>query len=381
VMKAIKVWEMFYNVQQNLNQLVVRITAFDFQFQAGWNDDLGAELRDVKAQHTTMLHRAGKGLSTTKDTGSGKCLSTTKAGGPLLHNSFPNPEYRSYPEINGRGLDPRRFGPFMDDDDVPQSNDSFEVIRTDIPPSKEPSIPQSNVHLSNEPELTIFPQSNKPFQTIPTNVPLLNEPSIPQSSIHLSNEPVLTNIPSSNEPMLTNVPLLIEPEPIIGQTKTSEDPYDFSKDFNIGDLYRDRIELKNHIRAYAVVNKFNLEYVLSNEYKIVMRGNFEHAYQLFMSYLAEVRMIDPDFIFDIQTILYDHICHLFMLIWHLPFMVCHFFRYRVAYTNHVKSWNNVILKVRDLPIHVFIEELRRICLEMSYMYREEAEKSQARLTP
>ncbi|KAF6154502.1 hypothetical protein GIB67_028394, partial [Kingdonia uniflora] len=55
--------------------------------------------------------------------------------------------------------------------------------------------------------------------------------------------------------------------------------------------------------------------------------------------------------------------------------------YGVAYTNHVESWNNVILKARDLPIHVFIKELRRICLEMFYTYREEAEKSQARLTP
>ncbi|KAF6145949.1 hypothetical protein GIB67_007968 [Kingdonia uniflora] len=53
---------------------------------------------------------------------------------------------------------------------------------------------------------------------------------------------------------------------------------------------------------------------------------------------------------------------------------------RVAYTNHVESWNNVILKMRDLLIHVFIKELRRIYSEMSYTYREEAEKSQARLT-
>ncbi|KAF6162398.1 hypothetical protein GIB67_012546 [Kingdonia uniflora] len=56
-------------------------------------------------------------------------------------------------------------------------------------------------------------------------------------------------------------------------------------------------------------------------------------------------------------------------------------RYGVAYINNVESWNNIILKVRDLPIHVFIEELRRIYLEMSYTYREEAKKSQARLTP
>ncbi|KAF6135977.1 hypothetical protein GIB67_006869 [Kingdonia uniflora] len=200
----------------------------------------------------------------------------------MWHNSFPDPEpeYRGYPETNGRGLDPRRFGPFVDDE-----NNSFKTICTDVPPSNEPSIPQSNVHLSNEPVLTNVSQSNEPFQTIPTNVPLSNKPSIPQSSIHLSNEPVLTNVPPSNEPTLTNVPLLIEPEPIIRQSETSvefqfepqpeqvkdlldfwfksaaytEDPYDFSKEFNIGDLYRDRIELKNHIRAYAVVNKFNLE--------------------------------------------------------------------------------------------------------------------------
>ncbi|KAF6158021.1 hypothetical protein GIB67_008150 [Kingdonia uniflora] len=165
-----------------------------------------------------------KELSTTKDTGSGRGLSTTKARGPLRHNSFPDPKpkYKGYPEINSRGLDPR--------------------------------------------------------------------------SIHLSNEPVLTNVPPSNKHMLTNVPLSIEPEPFIGQTETSaefrfepqleqvknlidfwfksatytEDPYDFIKEFNIGNLYRDRIELKNYLRAYAVVNKFNLEHVLSNEYKIVV---------------------------------------------------------------------------------------------------------------
>ncbi|KAF6152743.1 hypothetical protein GIB67_021403, partial [Kingdonia uniflora] len=177
---------------------------------------------------------SGKGLSTTKDTGSGKGLSTTKVGGPLHHNSFPDPEpeYRGHPKTNDKG------------------------------------------HAAN------VPQSKTPFQTIPTNVPLSNEPCIPQSNVHLSNEHVLTNVSPSNEPMLTNVPLSIEPESIIGQTETSaefwfksaaytEDPYDFSKEFNIGDLYRDRVELKNHIRAYAVVNKFNLEHVLSNEYKIM----------------------------------------------------------------------------------------------------------------
>ncbi|KAF6143487.1 hypothetical protein GIB67_029656 [Kingdonia uniflora] len=229
------------------------------------------------------LYSLGKELSTTKDTGSGRGLSTTKAGGPLWHNSFsdPKPEYRGYPETNGRELDPRRF----------------ETIRTDVPPSNEPSIHQSNVHLLNEHVLTYVPQLNEPFQIIPTNVPLSNEPSIPQSSIHLSNEHVLTNFPPSNEPMLTNVPFAIKPETIIRKTRPSakfwfepqpeqvkdlldfrfkfdtytEDPYEFSKEFNIGDLYRDRIELKNHIRAYPVVNKFNLEHVLSNEYKIVVR--------------------------------------------------------------------------------------------------------------
>ncbi|KAF6145866.1 hypothetical protein GIB67_028861 [Kingdonia uniflora] len=223
---------------------------------------------------------SGKGLSTTKYTGSGRGLSTTKAGGPLWHNSFldPEPEYRGYPETNGRVLDSHKFGPLMGDND-------------------------SNVHLSNEPVLTNVPQSNEHFQTIHTDVHLSNEPCISQSNIHLSNEPVLTNVPHSNEPMLTKVHILIEPESIIGQTETSakfwfepqpeqvkdlldfrfkstaytEDPYDFSKDFHIGDLYRDRIELKNHIRAYAVVNKFNLEHVLSNEYKIMIRSRLHKS--------------------------------------------------------------------------------------------------------
>ncbi|KAF6156527.1 hypothetical protein GIB67_011328 [Kingdonia uniflora] len=56
-------------------------------------------------------------------------------------------------------------------------------------------------------------------------------------------------------------------------------------------------------------------------------------------------------------------------------------RYGVAYINHVDSWNNVIFKVKDLPIHVFIEELRRINSEISYTYMEEGEKSQVCLTP
>ncbi|KAF6152216.1 hypothetical protein GIB67_036063 [Kingdonia uniflora] len=169
-------------------------------------------------EETSEIRREDcKVLSTTKDTGSGRGLSTTKARGPLWHNSFPDPEpkYRGYPKTNGRGLDPRRSGPFVDDE-----NDSFKTIRTYIPPSKEPSIPQSNIHFSNEPVLTNVPQSNEPFQTILINVPLSNEPFTTQSSIHLLNEPVLTNVPHSNEPMLTNVSLSIEPKPIIGQTKT-----------------------------------------------------------------------------------------------------------------------------------------------------------------
>ncbi|KAF6164765.1 hypothetical protein GIB67_041017 [Kingdonia uniflora] len=371
-------------------------------------------------------------LSTTKDTGSGRNLSTTKAGGPLRHNLFldPEPEYKGYLETNGRWLVLCRFDPLVNDDDAPQSNESFKTIRTDVPSSNEPSIIQSNVHLSNEHVLTNVLQSNKYFQTIPTDVYLSNEPCISQSNIHLLNEPVLTNISPLNKLMLTNVRLSIEPEPIIGQTETSaefwfephpeqvkdlldfwfksvaytEDPYDFSKEFNIGDLYRDKIELKNRIRAYTVVNKFNLEHVLNNEYKIVvccnchkcswriyatrllgsalfqvstycsvhtcirvetedgntykttfsrwvasiikqklrkdpnykpsgiiddmqihhnidvtynlawrakekshaeMRGSFEHAYQLLTSYFAEVRLVDPNFVFDIQTTSYS----------------------------------------------------------------------------
>ncbi|KAF6151399.1 hypothetical protein GIB67_012259 [Kingdonia uniflora] len=32
-----------------------------------------------------------------------------------------------------------------------------------------------------------------------------------------------------------------------------------------------------------------------------MRGSFEYAYQLLTSYFAEVRLVNPDFVFDIQT--------------------------------------------------------------------------------
>ncbi|KAF6141366.1 hypothetical protein GIB67_021182 [Kingdonia uniflora] len=121
----------------------------------------------------------------------------------------------------GKGLSTTKDTGSVDDDDVPQSNESFETIHTDVPPSNEPSILQSNVHLSNEHVLTFVPQSNEPFQTIPIDVHLSNKHCISQSNIHLSNEPVLTNVPPSNEPMLTNVRLSIKPEPVIGQTKTS----------------------------------------------------------------------------------------------------------------------------------------------------------------
>ncbi|KAF6155896.1 hypothetical protein GIB67_039227 [Kingdonia uniflora] len=40
--------------------------------------------------------------------------------------------------------------------------------------------------------------------------------------------------------------------------------------FNIGDVYPDMIQLKSHIIAYAVITKFQLRQVLSNEYKVVV---------------------------------------------------------------------------------------------------------------
>ncbi|KAF6138076.1 hypothetical protein GIB67_033490 [Kingdonia uniflora] len=109
------------------------------------------ELRVPSQNFIYNLCSSGIALSTTKDTGSGKRLSTTKAGGPLRHNSFPDPEpkYIDYPKTNDRELDPCRFGCLADDDDVPQSNKSFETLCTDVPPSNEHNIPQSNVHLSN----------------------------------------------------------------------------------------------------------------------------------------------------------------------------------------------------------------------------------------
>ncbi|KAF6150077.1 hypothetical protein GIB67_002859, partial [Kingdonia uniflora] len=64
--------------------------------------------------------------------------------------------------------------------------------------------------------------------------------------------------------------------------------------------------------------------------------------------------------------LYYSICHLVLCIWHFISIIFYLFRFEVAYTNHAESWNNVILKVRDLPIHVYIEELHKICSKMSY---------------
>ncbi|KAF6140261.1 hypothetical protein GIB67_000309 [Kingdonia uniflora] len=257
---------------------------------------------------------SGKGLCTTKDTSSGKGLSTNKTGGPLRHNSFPDhePEYMGYPKTNGRGLDPRRFGPLVDNDNIPQSNDSFETIRTNVPPS-------------NEPELRFEPKPEEVKDLVDFRF---------KSGVY------------------------------------TEEPYDFSKEFNIGDLYRDRIELKNHIRAYAVVNKFNLEHVLSNKYKIVVRCKVHTCIRVEIDGGKAYKNTDPVGLQYILGIPKKTWSKLYILM----------SRYEVAYRNHVESKNNVILKVRDLPIHVFIKELCRICSEMSCTYREEAQKSQARLT-
>ncbi|KAF6148323.1 hypothetical protein GIB67_025542, partial [Kingdonia uniflora] len=146
----------------------------------------------------------------------------------------------------------------------------------------------------------------------------------------------------------------------------TEDIYDFSKEFSIGDLYRDRIALKNCIRAYAVVNKFNLEHVMSNEYKIMTQrpSKVGHTSWRCLGLISTVMTLDSS-----SSLIGT--AELLML----------YPRYGVAYIDRVESWNNAILKVRNLLIHVFIEELRRICSEMSYTYREEVEMSQARLTP
>ncbi|KAF6169778.1 hypothetical protein GIB67_034170 [Kingdonia uniflora] len=55
-------------------------------------------------------------------------------------------------------------------------------------------------------------------------------------------------------------------------------------------------------------------------------------------------------------------------------------RYGVTYTNHVESWNNVIILMRDLLIQVFNGELHIICSEESFIRRDEAIKNQTHST-
>ncbi|KAF6156933.1 hypothetical protein GIB67_039694 [Kingdonia uniflora] len=344
-------------------------------------------------------------LSTTKDTSSGKGMSTTKVGRPLRHNLFPDPEpeYRGYPKISGRRLDPRRFGPLVDDDDVPQSNNSFKTIRTNVPPLNEPSIPQSNVHHSNEPMLTNVPQSN--------------EPCISQSNIHLSNEPVLTNVPLSNKLMLNNVPLSIKAEHILDklnlQLNYSLSParidsetieswtyflemfgsnfYGYDTKFvvisgrnaKIINVIPKVLPFVMILNFYGYDTKFVIHmfcafYILNNikttleSTRIAIRMAAEALTSIdFDKHMNVIRNTEP--------VGYQYILGILKEAWsnlYIPMS-----RYGVAYINHVESWNNIILKMRDLPIHVFIEELRKMYLEMFYTYREEAEKSQTRLIP
>ncbi|KAF6170117.1 hypothetical protein GIB67_025806 [Kingdonia uniflora] len=110
-----------------------------------------------------------------------------------------------------------------------------------------------------EPVLPNVYQLNEPFQTILTDVALSNEPCIPQLNIYLSNELVLTNVSPSNKHMLTNVPLLIEPEPIIGQTESSAE-FQFEPQLEqVKDLLDFRFKSVAYTEdPYASVNSFTL---------------------------------------------------------------------------------------------------------------------------
>ncbi|KAF6172625.1 hypothetical protein GIB67_041948 [Kingdonia uniflora] len=227
-----------------------------------------------------------------------------------------------------------------------------------------------------------------------------------------------TNIPPSNEPMPTNVPLSIEPKPIIGQTETlaefwfepqpepvkdlldfwfksvayTEDPYDFSKEFNIDSETTESwtyfmemlgsnfygydttfvvISDRNPIIINVVPKVFPFAihmfcaFHISNNIKTTlesMRIAFRMAAEALTSidfdkYMNAIWNTDPvglQYILGIPKETWSNL--------YIPMS-----RYGVTYTNHVESWNNVILKVRDLPIHVFIEELRRICSKMYYV--------------
>ncbi|KAF6158860.1 hypothetical protein GIB67_012503 [Kingdonia uniflora] len=284
----------------------------------------------------TLFWRKVKGCPPQKILVQVKGLFTTKAGRPLRHNSSPDldhePEYRGYPKINGREIDPRRFGPLVDDDDVPQSKDSFKTICTDVLPSNEPSIPQSNVHLSNEPVLTNVHQSNEYFQTIPTDIYATR--LVSSALFRVSTYcPVHTCIQVETEGGNTYKAGSSRWVAFIIKQKLRKDP-NYKPSRIINDM-----QIHHNIDV-----TYNLAWRAKEKAHAEMRYSFEHAYQLLMGYSAELR-------------------------------------YGVAYTNHAESWNNVILKVRDFHIHVFIKELCKIYSKMSYTYRKEAEKSQARLTP
>ncbi|KAF6177055.1 hypothetical protein GIB67_015930 [Kingdonia uniflora] len=331
----------------------------------------------------------GKRLSTTKDTGSGKGLSTTKVGGPLRHNSFHDPEleYRGYPETNGRGLDLRRFGPLVDDDDVYQSNESFKTIRTEVPPSNKPSIPQSNVHLSNEPVLTNVPQSNKLFHTIPTDMRGSFEHAYQLLTSYFAEVryrgTLLTTI--AIDPSNHIFPLAFS----ITDSETTESWTYFLKMFGsnfygydtrfviIPDRNPKIINVVPKVLPFAI-HTFCAFHISNNittthestriAFRMAAEALTSIDFDKHMNTIRNTDLVGLQYILGIpKEIMYNL---------YIPMS-----RYGVAYTNHVESWNNVILKVKDLPIHMFIEELRKIYSKMFYTYREEAEKSQARLTP
>ncbi|KAF6145350.1 hypothetical protein GIB67_016811 [Kingdonia uniflora] len=292
----------------------------------------------------------------------------------------------------------------MDDE-----NDSFETIRTDVPPSNEPSIPQSNVHLSNELVLTNVPQSNEPFQTIPANVPLLNEPSIPQSMhtcIRVETEGRNAYKAASSTWVASIIKQNLGKDPNYKPSRMIDDMeihHNIDVTYNLAWRGKKKPTLRceaafsthtNYLRATLQKNPGIINVVpkvflfafhtfcafhISNNIKTTLKSTriaFRMAAEALTSidfdkHMNAIRNNDPvglQYKLGIPKETWSNLYN--------PMS-----RYGVAYTNHVESWNNVILKVRDLPIHVFIEELHKICSEMSYTYREEAEKSQARLTP
>ncbi|KAF6135567.1 hypothetical protein GIB67_015420 [Kingdonia uniflora] len=135
---------------------------------------------------------------------------------------------------------------------------------------------------------------------------------------------------------------------IVMYASYTENAYDINKSL-VAKLRKDP-----NYKPYAIVGDMHDRYGVEITYWIGWNAKNKVLAE-------EIKAVDPDFFSDVK-IEGDR-----------------FQRYGICYTNHFESQNAVILRVRNIPIYVFIEKMCKICTDYT-LERKEAAMSEGYYT-